>query len=72
MALKKPEKLRKFFLLLCGHPDIPYLPLTADTEDHVYTQFSFNWPIFWSYPRLGRSPKSKLLVTVVTLEMISD
>ena len=22
MALEKPEKLRKFFLLLCGHPVI--------------------------------------------------
>jgi len=23
MALKKPGKLREFFLLLCGHPELP-------------------------------------------------
>ena len=29
MALEKPGKLRKFLLLLCGHPDVSLLQIEA-------------------------------------------
>jgi len=32
MALKKPGKIGKFFLLLCGHPDKFYSEVTAHVK----------------------------------------